>query len=214
MLPASLLVPRRSEANRCSRPARTENTDWNATLATPSILRPAGISDVLAARRTGAGEDELADGTGVLGHKRLGDEAERLDEGCRVVCHRLDAVGDPAARGAEAAVVEGVEGNDVVVLSDQVDDARVPVVEVCGEMDEEDDGNPALRPRYAVGECDPTRGDRPRWRVLVRSDEGGPSKGVGYLSLMTTLPLRAPARRRRGPRWFARSERRGRRPDG
>ena len=90
MLPASLLELRRSEANRCSRPARTENTDLNATLATPSILRPAGISDVLAARRTGAGEDELADETGVLGHKRLGDEAERLDEGCRVVCHRLD----------------------------------------------------------------------------------------------------------------------------
>jgi hypothetical protein len=33
------------------------------------------MSNVLAARRTGASEDELADETGVLGRKRLGDEA-------------------------------------------------------------------------------------------------------------------------------------------
>jgi hypothetical protein len=42
MLPASLLEPRRSEANRCSRLARTENTDWNATLATLVDLAPSG----------------------------------------------------------------------------------------------------------------------------------------------------------------------------
>jgi hypothetical protein len=127
-------------------------------------LRPAGISDDLAARRTGAGEDKLADETGVLGHKRLAMKPSAL---MKVAASSAIAsmLGDLAARGAEAAVVDGVEGNDVVVLSDQVDDTRVPVVEVCGEMDEEDDGNPALRPRYAVGECDPTRGDRPRWRV-------------------------------------------------
>ena len=136
------------------------------------------LVDVLAALGAGAGEDELADELGVLDHEGLGDHAaegegedvdlvepERLDEGVGVVGHRLDAVGHLAGGGADAAVVEG---DDVAVLRDRVDDARVPVVQGRGEVDEEDDGDAALRSQLAVGVGDAAGGDG-AGRALART---------------------------------------------
>ena len=64
--------------------------------------------------------------------------------------------GTCAGGGADAAVVEG---DDVVVLRDRVDDARVPVVQRRGEVDEEDDRDAALRSELAVGEGDAAGSD-------------------------------------------------------
>ena len=58
-------------------------------------------------------------------------------------------VGHVAGGGADTAVVEG---DDVMVPGDRVDDARIPVVQVGGQVDEEDHRHPALRPELAVGE--------------------------------------------------------------
>ena len=65
-----------------------------------------------------------------------------------VLGHRLDAVRHLTGGGSDAAVVEG---DDVVLRGDGVDDPGVPVVQGRGEVDEEDDGDPALRPQLAVG---------------------------------------------------------------
>ena len=73
-----------------------------------------------------------------------------------VVGHRLDAVGNLPGGGADTALVEG---DDVAVLRDGVDDARVPVVQGRGEVHEEDDGDAALRPQLAVGVGDAAGGD-------------------------------------------------------
>ena len=138
-----------------------------------------GASDlvhVLAARGAGAGQDQLADELRVLDHQGLGDhaaegegedvdlvEAERSDEGVGVIGHRLDGVGNRSGGCPDAAVVEG---DDVVVLGDGVDDPGVPVVQGRGEVDEEDDGDPALRPQLTVGVGDAPGGDGARGRVL------------------------------------------------
>ena len=127
----------------------------------------------------GAGEDELADEFGVLDHEGLGDHAaegegedvdlvepECGDEGVGVVGHRLDAVGHLAGGGPDAAVVEG---DDVVVLGDRVDDAGVPVVQGRGEVDEEDDGDAALRSQFAVGVGDAAGGDGAGRRLACRT---------------------------------------------
>ena len=137
--------------------------------------------DVLAAGGACTGEDELADEAGVLHHQGLGDhaaerkredvdllEAEDLDEGHGVVGHRLDTVGNLAGRAAGAAVVEG---DDMVVPGDGIDDARVPVVEVRGEMEEEDDWNSALGPKFAIGVGHAASGNRAGGRVLVCGDD-------------------------------------------
>lgn len=125
------------------------------------------LVDVLAALGPGAGEDEFADELGVLHHQGLGDEAaegegedvdfvepERRDEGVGVIGHRLDTVRHLTGRGSDTAVVEG---DDVTALGDGVDDARVPVVQGRGEVDEEDDGDAALGPQLAVGVGDAMR---------------------------------------------------------
>jgi hypothetical protein len=139
--------------------------------------------------RTGAGEDELSHQVGVLQDEVLGDhpahgegedvdpvEAECADEGVGVVGHRLNAVGNLASRCADAAVVER---DDVMVLGDRVEDARIPVVQVRGQVDEEDHRDPARRPELAVGvghaACSDSagrclrvgRGDRARRRASV-----------------------------------------------
>jgi hypothetical protein len=124
----------------------------------------------------------LADQFGVLDHEGLGDhaaegegedvdrlEAERADEGVGVVGHRLDAVGNLSRGGADAAVVER---DDVMVLGDGVDDPRVPVVQGCRKMDEEDHGDPALRPELAVGEGHAAGVDRASGRLSVGRDDG------------------------------------------
>ena len=50
----------------------------------------------------------------------------------------------------------------MVVLRDGVDDARVPVVQGRGKVDEEDDGDAALRAQLAVGVGDAAGGDGAR----------------------------------------------------
>ena len=95
-------------------------------------------------------------------------EPERLDEGVGVVGHRLDGVGHLAGGGADAAVVEG---DDVVVLRDGVDDARVPVVQRRGQVDEEDHRDAALRAELAVGVGDAAGGDGARRGLRVRGDD-------------------------------------------
>src|SRR5918994_1086289 len=144
------------------------------------VGRSGDLVDVLPAGRAGAGEDELADELQMLGDEGLGDhaaeregedvdrvEAERLDEADSVVGHRLDAVGHGAGGGADATVVEG---DHVVPLGDRVDDARVPVVQRGGEVDEEDHRDSTFRSQLAVGVGDVARRDRARGCVLVRRD--------------------------------------------
>ena len=104
-------------------------------------------------------------------HQRLGDhpaegegedvdgvETECSDEGVGVVGHRLDGVGNGPGGGSDAAVVEG---DDVVLLCDRVDDPGVPVVQRGGEVDQEDrPGTPPLGPKFAVGVGHARCGDR------------------------------------------------------
>jgi hypothetical protein len=146
------------------------------------------LVDVLAAGGAGAGEDELAHEVGVLGHEGLRNhaaqgegenvdlgEVERLDEGVGVIGHGLDAAGNLTGGGTDAAVVEG---DDVVVLGDGVDDAGVPVVQGRGEVDEEDDRDPALRSQLAVGVGNAAGVDRAGRRLRIRRDDGL-VRGVG-----------------------------------
>ena len=51
----------------------------------------------------------------------------------------------------EAPTPALVEGDDVAVLRDGVDDAGVPVVQGRGKVDEEHDGDAGLGPQLAVG---------------------------------------------------------------
>jgi len=139
---------------------------------------PATLSMSLPPLGSGTGEDELADELGVLDDEGLGDEAtegeredvdlvqtESLDERVGVVGHRLDAVGNGAGGAADTAVVEG---DDVVVVRDGVDDAGVPVVQRRSQVHEEHDGNAALRAQLPVRVGRSTGGDGARGCVLVR----------------------------------------------
>src|SRR5215207_8962106 len=139
------------------------------------------LIDVLTALRAGAGEDKLADKVGVLYDECLGDEAaegegedvdlaepEGLDEGVGVVGHGLDRVGHLAGGGADAAVVKG---DDVVVLRDGVDDARVPVVQRRGQVDEEDHRDAALRAEFTVRVGDAAAGDGTRRGLRIRGHD-------------------------------------------
>src|SRR5918994_576516 len=68
----------------------------------------------------------------------------------------LDGGGDLAGGGADTAVVEG---DDVVVLRDGVDDARIPVVQRRGQVDEEDHRDAALRTEFTVREGNAVGGE-------------------------------------------------------
>src|SRR5581483_1697472 len=69
----------------------------------------------------------------------------------------------------DAAVVEG---DDVPTLGDGIDDARVPVVQSPGEVDEEDDRDAALRPQLSIGVGDAASGDGARRGTDVGGDYG------------------------------------------
>jgi hypothetical protein len=125
----------------------------------------------------------------VLQHQGLGDhsakrEREDVDRGesqggnkrVGIVGHRFDGVGDGSGGRSDAAVVEG---DDVVSLGDRVDDPRVPVVQCGGEVDEEDDGDAAPGPEFAVGVGDVAGGHGARRRLAVRSDDVVGPIGVG-----------------------------------
>jgi hypothetical protein len=114
------------------------------------------LVNAFSACRSGSGEDQFADEFRMFDHQRLGDhpaqgegedvhgvETERFDERVGVVGHRLDRVGNRPGGGSYAAVVES---DDVMPLCDRIDDPRIPVVQRGGEVDEEDHGDPALRP--------------------------------------------------------------------
>ena len=144
-------------------------------------VRGAGdLVHVLAACRAGTGQDQLADQCWVLDHQGLGDHpakreredvdrvvAERCDEPVGIVGHRLDRGGHGAGRGAEPAVVER---DHVMPLRDRIDDARIPVVQVGREVDEEHDRDPARGAELPVGERDVAGGDGSRGCVLVGGD--------------------------------------------
>src|SRR5439155_22364982 len=91
--------------------------------------------------------------------------------------------GHLAGGGADAAVVEG---DDVVVLRDGVDDARVPVVQRRGQVDEEDHRDTAPRAEFTVREGDAAGGDGPRRGLGVRGDDTlvravvGPHDGCSF----------------------------------
>ena len=92
-----------------------------------------------------------------------------LDEGVGVVGHRLDAVGNLSGGGADASVVEG---DDVALLGDGVDDPRVPVIQLRGEVDEEDHRDPSLRPELSIGEGHAAGDDGAGRCLRVGRDDG------------------------------------------
>ena len=63
-------------------------------------------------------------------------EVQCVEEGDRVVRHRLDGARRPAGRGADADVVEG---NHASIRGERVDQRRVPVVEVAAEVLQQDE---------------------------------------------------------------------------
>ena len=102
-------------------------------------------------------------------------EPERSDEDVGVAGHRLDAVGHLAGGGTDASLVEG---DDVAVLRDRVDDAGVPIVQGRGEVDEEDDRDAALRSQLAVGEGDAAGRDGAGRCLRVGRDDRGVAGGA------------------------------------
>jgi hypothetical protein len=125
----------------------------------------------------GAGQDQLADQSGVLDHQRLGDHAsereredvdrvvpERGDERVRIVGHRFDRAGHFAVEAPSPAVVER---DHVVAPGDRSKIPWIPVVKVRGEVDEEDDWNPTLGPSSRLANVT-SRGDASCGCVLVR----------------------------------------------
>ena len=91
------------------------------------------------------------------------------DELVGVIGRFFDRVGNLSGRGTDAALVEG---DDVSVLRDGVDDAGIPVVQGRGEVDEEDDGNAALGAEFSVGVGRAPDGDGARRGLGVRGDDG------------------------------------------
>ena len=81
-------------------------------------------------------------------------ELHRLDEGDRVVGHRLDRVRRRACRGADAGVVER---DHAPFRGERVDQGRVPVVEVAAEVLQQDEGHLPVT-EVAVGVFDPVVG--------------------------------------------------------
>src|SRR5690348_6131833 len=75
-------------------------------------------------------------------------ESECGDELVGVVSSLFECVGHPSTGRADTALVEG---DDMSMLCDGVDDARIPIVEGRREVDEEDDGYIALGAKLAVG---------------------------------------------------------------
>ncbi len=146
------------------------------------------LVDVLAAARPGPGQHEPADQVGVLDDQVLGDHAahregedvdlvvaERGDELVGVVGGLFDGVGNLSGRGADTTLVEG---DDVPVLRDGVDDAGVPVVQGRGEVDEEDDGDAALRAKLPVGVGGAADGDGAGRSLGVGGDDGCVAAGA------------------------------------
>ena len=96
-------------------------------------------------------------------------EVHRLEEGDRVVGHRLDGVRRPAGRGADADVVERDHAS---IRGERVDESGVPVVEVAAEVLQQDERHIAVTD-VAVGVLDPVLGRDslrrgvgvPGWRV-------------------------------------------------
>ena len=71
----------------------------------------------------------------------IGSSPSAAKELVRVVGRFLEGGGDLAGGCIDAALVEG---DDVPILGYWVDDAGVPVVQGCGQVHEEDDGDAGL----------------------------------------------------------------------
>ena len=113
-------------------------------------------------REHDAPQEVGADERDLLGDEAAEREAEqidalelhRLEEGDRVVGHRLDGVRRRAGRGADADVVEGDHAS---LGGELVDQRGVPVVEVAAEVLQQDERDIAFT-LVAVGVLDPVVG--------------------------------------------------------
>lgn len=91
-------------------------------------------------------------------------EAESCDEGVHIVGHFLYAAGHLSAGSAHTA---GIESDDEVALGDGVNNPRVPVVQVCGEEDKEDDRDATFGTQLAVGIANAVSGYGAPWGLLI-----------------------------------------------
>jgi hypothetical protein len=125
----------------------------------------------------GAREDDLADEARFFLRDDLCDEAAHrqieqidlveakgADEPHRVVGHPFDRVRRGAARSTHPAVPEG----DPTSCGESVDDARIPVVQVPGQVDQEDQRHAVLGAELPIGELHPVNGHGAGRCVLVR----------------------------------------------
>src|SRR5262249_31521042 len=94
-------------------------------------------------------------------------ESQCADERDGVLCHCLDRVRCLAFGGADSAIVEG---DHAVLRGDAVDDPGVPIVEVSGQVIEEDHRYVGTYAQLAVDESSSADGNRFRRRILVRRD--------------------------------------------
>ena len=69
--------------------------------------------------------------------------------------------------GVEVGYATLIEGDDVTLTGDHIDDPRIPVVERARQVDEEDDRDAALRSQFTVGEGDSVRAHMPGRRLRV-----------------------------------------------
>ena len=92
-------------------------------------------------------------------------ESQRADERDSVLCHCLDCVWRLALGTADAAIVEG---DHAMLRRDAIDDPGVPVVEVGGQVIQEDHRYAVIDPQLPVDESGAAHGDGFRRRALVQ----------------------------------------------
>jgi hypothetical protein len=138
---------------------------------------PRHLVDPLAAGRSGAREDDLADELRLFLRDHLRDEAaqreaeeidliepQRADEGDGVARHGGNRRGRPPLRSTDAAVVEG---DHPMMRGDAIDDTRIPVVQNRPEVVQEDHRHAGVGPEPAEGEARAADVDRLRGGVPV-----------------------------------------------
>ncbi len=118
------------------------------------LVNPAGTA------RSGAGQHNSPDQSRVVQGDHLGDctaegepdqvdgaMAEGANERSRILAHLFEVC---RYRGVGCSYASVVERDDVVILGDSVDDARIPVVEDGGEVVQEHHGHASRGAEFAV----------------------------------------------------------------
>ena len=136
------------------------------------------VDDAFASGGPRPREDDLSHQRRLLLRDHLRDEAAQgkaeevdlvesqcADERDGVLCHRLDRVRCLALGSADPAIVEG---DHAVLGRDAVDDPGVPIVEVRGEVIQEDHRYAGIDAQLPVDESGSADGDRFRRRALVQ----------------------------------------------